>query len=96
MPYLWQRKGKTVGLPAKVHSRRLNVLGFLSRQNRLHFFEAQVRVTADFVVDSVETLLPSLGCPTVLVLDSATVHRSKCVQAKRRKWKQKDSVKFFL
>ena len=27
--YLWQPKGKTVGLPAKAHSRRLNVLGFL-------------------------------------------------------------------
>ena len=29
VPYLWQPKGKTVGLPAKTHSRRLNVLGFL-------------------------------------------------------------------
>ena len=29
VPYLWQPKGKTVGLPAKAHSRRLNVLGFL-------------------------------------------------------------------
>ena len=32
VPYLWQPKGKTVGLPAKAHSRRLNVLGFLSRK----------------------------------------------------------------
>ena len=29
VPYLWQPKGKTVGLPARAHSRRLNVLGFL-------------------------------------------------------------------
>ena len=41
VPYLWQPKGKTVGLPAKAHSRRLNVLGFLSRKNCLYFFEAQ-------------------------------------------------------
>ena len=29
VPYLWQPKGKTVGLPARAHSRRLNVLSFL-------------------------------------------------------------------
>lgn len=28
LPYLWQRKGRTVGLPAQAHSRRLSVLGF--------------------------------------------------------------------
>jgi len=26
VPYLWQPKGKTLGLPAKAHSRRLNIL----------------------------------------------------------------------
>ena len=58
VPYLWQPKGKTVGLPAKAHSRRLNVLGFLSRRSRLHFFQAQERITAQFVVDSIEAVLP--------------------------------------
>lgn len=96
VPYLWQPKDKTVGLPAKVHSRRLNVLGFLSRHSRLHSFQAQERMTASFVIESVETLLPSLGCPTVLVLDNASVHRSKLVQAKRREWKQKGLRLLFL
>ena len=96
VPYLWQQKGKTVSLPAKAHSRRLNVLGFLSRQNRLHFFQAQEKMTASFVIESVETLLPTLGRPTVLVLDNATVHRSKLVQAKRKEWKQKGLRLLFL
>lgn len=102
VPYLWQPKGKkgergkTVGLPAKAHSRRLNVLGFLSRQNRLHTFQAQERMTASFVIESVEALLPSLCCPTVLVLDNASVHRSKLVQDKRREWKQKGLRLLFL
>ena len=91
-----QPKGKTVGLPAKAHSRRLNVLGFLSRQNRLHTFAAQERITAQFVVDSIEAVLPSLSGPTVLVLDNASVHRSKLVQAKRREWKQKGVRLLFL
>ena len=96
VPYLWQKKGKTVGLPAKAHSRRLNVLGFLSRKNCLHTFQAQEKMTADFVIQSIETLLPSLGSQTVLVLDNASVHRSKQVQAKRREWKQKGLRLLFL
>ena len=96
VPYLWQPKGKTVGLPAKAHSRRLNVLGFLSRKSRLHFFQAQETMTAQFVIESIEALLPQLSGPTVLVLDNASVHRSKLVQAKRRAWKQKGLRLVFL
>ena len=96
VPYLWQPKGKTVRLPAKAHSRRLNVLGFLSRKNCLYFFEAQETMTAQFVIESIETLLPQLSGPTVLVLDNASVHRSKLVQAKRREWKRKGLRLVFL
>lgn len=96
VPYLWQPKGRTVGLPAKAHSRRLNVLGFLSRKSCLHTFQAQERITAQFVRDSIETLVASLSEPTVLVLDNATVHRSKLVQAKRREWKRQGLRLLFL
>ena len=96
VPYLWQPKGKTVGLPAKAHARRLNVLGFLSRQSHLHHFQAQEKMTASFVIQSIETLLPNLLHPTVLVLDNASVHRSKRVQAKRQEWKRKGLRLLFL
>ena len=96
VPYLWQPKGKTVGLPAKAHPRRLNILGFLSRQSHLYHFQAQERMTADFVIQSIETLLPNLLRPTVLVLDNASVHRSKRVQAKRKEWKRKGLRLLFL
>ena len=96
VPYLWQPKGRTVGLPAKSHSRRLSVFGLLSRQGGLHSFPTQERITAQFVVDSLEAVLPRLCRPTVLVLDNATVHRSKLVQAKRKEWKQKGLRLLFL
>ena len=96
VPYLWQKKGKTVGLPAKSHSRRLSVFGLLSRQGGLHSFPTQERITAQFVVDSIEAVLPRLSRPTVLVLDNATVHRSQLVRAKRREWKQKGLRLLFL
>ena len=96
LPYLWQPKGKTVGLPAQAHSRRLNVLGFLSRQGQLHPFQTQEKITAQFVVASIDALLLALPQPTVLVLDNATVHRSKLVSAKRKEWKQKGLRLLFL
>lgn len=96
VPYLWQKKGQTLGQPAKAHSRRLNALGFLSRAGHLHHFETQEKITASFVIQSIEALLPSFARPTVLVLDNATVHRSKAVQAKRKEWKQKGLRLLFL
>jgi hypothetical protein len=96
VPYLWQRKGQTVGLPAQAHSRRLSVLGFLSRQGNLCSFPTQEKLTAQFVVERIEALLLSVPCPTVLVLDNATVHRSKLVQAKRPEWKRKGLRLLFL
>lgn len=96
VPYLWQPKGRAVGLPAKSHSRRLSVLGFLSREGNLHTFETQEKITASFVIESIEALLPSLSRPTVLVLDNATVHCSKLVQAKQQEWKQKGLRLLFL
>ena len=84
------------GLPAQAHSRRLSVLGFLSRRGRLHSFGTQEKVTAQFVIECVEALLPALSCPTILVLDNATVHRSKMVQAKRKEWKRKGLRLLFL
>jgi len=53
-------------------------------------------MTAQFVIQSVEALLPTLPCPTVLVLDNATVHRSKMVQAKRKEWRQRGLRLLFL
>ncbi len=96
VPYLWQKKGQTLGLPAKAHSRRLNALGFLSRAGHLHHFETQEKITAGFVIESIEALLPSVLRPTVLVLDNATVHRAKQLQVKRKEWKRKGLRLLFL
>jgi hypothetical protein len=96
VPYLWQKKGQTLCLPAKSHSRRLNALGFLSRQGTLHHCTTQQKITASFVVESIEALLPALPGPTMIVLDNATVHRSKLVKAKRKEWKQKGLRLLFL
>ena len=87
----------TVGLRSQTHHKRLNVLGFLHCQaGHVHSFPITEAVTAQHLVDSVETLLPKLVLPTVVVLDNATLHRSKLVQGKRSEWKKKGVRLLFL
>ena len=83
-------------MPAKAHCCRLTILGFLSRKSRLHHYTTQEKITATFVLESIEALLPTLLGPTALVLDNATVHRSKLVQAKRKEWRRKGLRLLFL
>lgn len=97
LPYLWQRKGKTVGLPAQSHRQRLSVLGLLRKSDgKLWHFPTRERLTAQHVIKSVESLLPALEKPTILVLDNAGVHRAQAVQDKRRAWKRAGLRLLFL
>lgn len=98
VPYLWQPKGETLALPAHPHQKRLSVLGFWRRDNRLWSFPCHGRMTAQHLVQSVEALLPQLDQSkvTVLVLDNAPIHRARLVQEKREEWKQKGLRLFFL
>ena len=90
LPYLWQMKGATVGMPAQSHRQRLSVLGLLRKSDgRLWHFPTRERVTAQRVIANIESLLPTLEKPTVLVLDNAGPHRAQAVQDKRRAWKRK-------
>ena len=96
VPYLWQKPGQTVGLPAQAHSRRLNVLGFLRRDGRLHSFPAQETLTAKHLIESIDALVPELEVPAVIVLDNASVHRAKAVKDKRQEWRRKGLRLLFL
>lgn len=98
LPYLWQRRGQaSAGLPVQAHSRRLSVFGLLRKSDsRLWHFPTTEPLTAQHVVDSVESLLPTLETPTVLVLDNAGVHRAKVVRAKRQEWRRRGLRLLFL
>lgn len=101
LPYLWQKPGTRLGLPAHPHSKRLSVLGFWRRDNRFWFFPLQGRMTADFFIQSVERLLKQREqekeeTPVVLVLDNASVHRARAVHGRRAYWKKRGLRLLFL
>ena len=92
VPYLWQLKGQTVGLPARSHNQRLNVLGFWREAGveRARLFHRLVlgRLNSTHVICAVEEqLLPFLVRPTVLLLDNAGLHRCARIKQKLKAWK---------
>jgi hypothetical protein len=96
VPYLWQKRGETLCLPSHPHQKRLSVLGFWRGDNRLWSFPCHTRMTAQHLIESIETLLPQLDKETVLVLDNAPIHRAKAVREKQAQWKRRGLRLFFL
>ena len=80
VPYRWYTVGQdpSMSLPAS-HSKRLNVLGFLNRQQVLVPFLFEGTCTAAMVKSCFESFCTShqRTLPTVVVLDNAPVHTAK-------------------
>ena len=101
VPYLWQPRGKTVGLPAQSHHQRQNVLGFwkedaLEEQQLIFSLHKETLKARHFVQAIEEKVLPCLRRPTVLVLDNARLHRCALVESKRASWKAQGLHLWFL
>ena len=98
LPYAWTPRGQTLELPAFSHSRRLNVLGFLSRQGRLTCHATTGKVTTETVIAAFEQLLAekSEERPTIVILDNAAIHRSRRFQEKRRQWAGRELYVIYL
>ena len=95
MPYGWQQKGKQVCLLPR-DSKRLNILGFLSPDNRLYTYDTEGIINSEFVIKSIEDLINQFDKPTVIVLDNAPIHRCGAFYDKLDEWQEKDVYIFFL
>lgn len=95
MAYGWQYPGEEIRIvPQK--SKRINVLGLLSQDNRLVTFEKEGSIKTDFVLSCLQQWADTLVKPTVLVLDNATIHRAKSLQQKIEQWQEQNLFIFFL
>jgi transposase len=95
VPYGWQFKDEDVFMPS-AKGKSLNCFGVLSRDNRLHFRTTTAKVTSDFVLDQLEQLAFSLSKLTVIVLDNASIHTAKKIQARRKVWETRGLFLFYL
>src|SRR5215831_4034680 len=87
LPYAWQEKGQTIRLPSGP-SKRLNVLGFLSKKNELQAYSRLGSVDSDVVVRCINDFCKDIDKKTVLVMDNSPIHTSETFQDNIPLWKE--------
>ena len=93
MPYAWQKTGQQLRIPS-VKSSRINVLGFMNRDNDLFYSTVIGSVSTDVVIgifdDFAEKMqdqkYSSNGRYTVVMIDNASIHTCKKFRDKLMDW----------
>src|SRR5215475_11497451 len=88
MPYAWHEPNRTIELPAR-KSGRLNVLGFMKRQNDWHPLLVEGSIHTGVVRACCDSLCQTLTKKTVVVIDNASIHTSEECADRLPYWKKK-------
>jgi transposase len=95
IPYAWQEPGETISIESG-SSKRLNVLGFMNKRNDLEAYTIDGSVDSAVVVHFFNAFCQTIQDPTVVVVDNASIHRSKCFQQELPKWEKEGLLVFYL
>jgi transposase len=96
IPYAWQDKGITVGVPCR-EGKRINVMGLYSlMEGTLHAEMTDKNITSAEVVDFLEAFSRTVKRFTVVVLDNASVHTAKVVSEKLKEWESRGLYLYYL
>jgi transposase len=95
IPYAWQEQGDIISIESG-QSKRLNVLGFMSRHNELEAYTCECTVDSEVVIHSFHQFCETLQEPTVVVVDNASIHTSDAFQQEIPKWEKKGLWVFYL
>lgn len=96
VPYGWQPLGKSSAYVPTTPSGNLTTLAFMSCDQRLRAFTCQGAATADLVVACFDEFAQGLTKPTVVVLDNASIHRSRAFKHKIAQWRKQNLLIQFL
>ena len=95
VPYGWQFPGETVTIPSEKKA-RLNIWGMVDYNSIYHGFSSMESMTAEKIADFIDKFSVTIKKETVIVLDNASVHRSKLMQEMRKIWEKRGLYLFFL
>ena len=95
VPYGWQLAGETIQLPAS-RSKRVNILGFCNRANDFYYETVEGWVNSDHVISCFDNFIADLCKQTIIIVDNASMHRSKKFKAKLAEWKKKGVMIYYL
>jgi transposase len=96
LPYAWQPIGASIAVPTSSHSRRLNVLGFLKRNNDLYPYMIEGSVDTAVIIECFEQLSAHIDKRSYVLLDNAPMHRSKAFIQQIPQWVRKGLIVKYL
>jgi transposase len=96
IPYAWQPRGHTIEIPTSSHSQRVNVLGFLKRNNEFVPYMIDGKVDAAIIVTCFDQLSQQLDKKTYVFIDNAPMHRSQAFIKQIPKWVKKGLIVKYL
>jgi len=91
IPYAWQEPKSVIELPAR-QSGRINVLGFMNRQNAWHPFLLEGSIHTGVVIACFDPFCPTLTKKTVVVIDNASIHTREAFADRLPDWKKKGLI----
>ena len=95
LPYAWQEKEEKLEVESSL-SKRLNVLGFMKRNNQLESYIFECSINSDIIIACIDKLSEKLEKKTVLIMDNASIHQNKKLWKKQKEWEKKGLKIFFL
>ena len=95
VPYGWQPLGQTDELPSH-RSKRVNILGFCNRQNGFYYEIVEGWVNSEHLISCFDNFIDKLSKPTVVIVDNASMHKSKQFNDKRPEWERKGLTVHYL
>src|SRR5262245_25859893 len=96
VPYAWQPIGEVITVPTASHGRRLNVLGFLKRNNELVPYIVEGKIDTSIIVEAFEQFSHHLDKRTYVFLDNAPVHKSQEFVEHIAQWVQRGLIIKYL
>jgi hypothetical protein len=87
IPYAWQEPKSVIELPAMRYG-RINVLGFMNRQNDLHTSMFEESIHTGVVIACFDAFCHTITPKTVVVVDHASIHRSEALEDRVPYWKK--------
>jgi transposase len=89
VPYGWQNIGEYLEIKSR-QSQRLNVLGILNKENKLHAYVSTQTINSDVVIACIDTFFSSVERPTFIVMDRASIHTSSALWERLEEWRERD------
>lgn len=95
VPYGWQNIGEYLSIDSS-RSKRLNVLGIMSRKNHLEAYVSTESINSDVIIACIDAFFPVVVIPTVIVVDRASIHTSGAIFDRLEEWKERGLTIFEL